>query len=78
MKIKPGDNDTAHFCSLLMPDGYRGEAVYEMLRKAEDRVRLLSGGVRILTAQKSDGLLTVIDDFKGRWPTCDFLYCLTC
>src|SRR5205809_822184 len=24
LKIKPGDNNTAHFCSLLMPDGQQG------------------------------------------------------
>lgn len=38
LKVKPGDNDTAHFCSLLVPDGYRGEAVYEALKDAEERV----------------------------------------
>jgi hypothetical protein len=38
LKIKPGDNNTAHFCSLLMPDGYRGETVYEALKDAEEQV----------------------------------------
>src|SRR5205807_4181716 len=38
LKIKPGDNNTAHFCSLLMPDGYRGETVYEALKDAEETV----------------------------------------
>src|SRR5215203_3413168 len=38
LKIKPGDNNTAHFCSLIMPDGYRGEAVYEDLKEVEVRV----------------------------------------
>ena len=37
-KIKPGDNNTAHFCSLIMPDGLRGEAVYEDLKEVEGRV----------------------------------------
>ncbi len=40
LKIKPGDNDTAHLCSLLMPDGYRSESVYEALKNAEDAVNL--------------------------------------
>ncbi len=40
VKIKPGDNNTAHYCSLLMPDGFRGEAVYQALKNAEDRVNL--------------------------------------
>jgi hypothetical protein len=38
LKIKPGDNNTAHFCSLIMPDGFRGEAVYEDLKEVEMRV----------------------------------------
>jgi hypothetical protein len=38
LKIKPGDNDTAHFCSLLMPDGCRSEAVFDALKEAEGRV----------------------------------------
>ncbi len=45
LKVKPGDNDTGHFCSLLMPDGYRGETVYEALKDAEDEVnRAWRGG----------------------------------
>src|ERR1700682_459466 len=31
LKIKPGDNNTAHVCSLLMPSGYRGGLGYEAL-----------------------------------------------
>ncbi len=38
LKIKPGDNNTAHFCSLLMPDGYQGEVVYESLKDAQEKV----------------------------------------
>ncbi len=38
LKIKPGDNNTAHFCSLLMPAGYRGEVVYESIKDIEERV----------------------------------------
>src|SRR5262249_22712582 len=38
LKIKPGDNNTAHFCSMIMPDGYRGESVYEDLKEVELRV----------------------------------------
>jgi hypothetical protein len=34
VKIKPGDNNSCHFCSLLMPPGLQGEAVYAALRKA--------------------------------------------
>jgi hypothetical protein len=34
LKIKPGDNNSCHFCSLLMPPGLQGEAVYAALRKA--------------------------------------------
>lgn len=40
MKIKPGDNDTAHFCSLLMPDGHNAFTVQPLLKAAEDRVNL--------------------------------------
>lgn len=38
LKIKPGDNNSGHYCSLLMPDGLRGEAVYEALKGAEERI----------------------------------------
>ena len=38
LKVKPGDNDTGHFCSLLMADGHRGEAVYDALKGVEDEV----------------------------------------
>ncbi|MBI1916477.1 MAG: hypothetical protein HYS12_17345 [Planctomycetes bacterium] len=38
VKIKPGDNNSGHYCSLLMPDGLRGEAVYEALKGAEERI----------------------------------------
>lgn len=38
LKIKPGDNDSGHYCSLLMPDGLRGEVVYEALKGAEERI----------------------------------------
>ncbi len=34
LKIKPGDNNSCHFCSLLMPPGLQGESVYAALRKA--------------------------------------------
>jgi hypothetical protein len=34
LKIKPGDNNSCHFCSLLMPPGLQGETVYAALRKA--------------------------------------------
>jgi hypothetical protein len=34
LKIKPGDNNSCHFCSLLMPPGFQGEEVYERLRDA--------------------------------------------
>ncbi len=40
VKIKPGDNNTGHYCSLLMPGGYQGETVFEALRGAEERVNL--------------------------------------
>jgi hypothetical protein len=33
LKIKPGDNNSCHYCSLIMPDGMRGEEVYELLRQ---------------------------------------------
>jgi hypothetical protein len=38
LKIKSGDNNTAHFCSLLMPDGFQSAAVYEALKDVEDRI----------------------------------------
>lgn len=38
LKMKPGDNNTGHYCSLLMPNGFRGEAVYEALKSVEDDV----------------------------------------
>jgi hypothetical protein len=38
LKIKPGDNNSAHSCSLLMPAGFRGDAVYEALKKVEGRI----------------------------------------
>lgn len=34
LKIKPGDNDSCHLCSLLMPDGLQGERVYFQLGEA--------------------------------------------
>jgi hypothetical protein len=34
LKIKPGDNNSCHFCSLLMPPGLQGEEVYTALRDA--------------------------------------------
>ncbi len=38
LKIKPGDNNSGHYCSLLMPDGLKGEVVYEALKDAEERI----------------------------------------
>jgi hypothetical protein len=38
LKIKPGDNNTGHFCSLLMPNSYRGEVIYDALKAVEDEV----------------------------------------
>lgn len=34
LKIKPGDNNTCHYCSLLMPNGFSGENLYFQLAKA--------------------------------------------
>jgi hypothetical protein len=34
LKIKPGDNNSCHFCSLLMPPGFQGEEIYDRLRDA--------------------------------------------
>ncbi len=34
LKIKPGDNNTCHYCSLIMPDGLSGEKLYYQLGKA--------------------------------------------
>jgi hypothetical protein len=33
LKIKPGDNNSCHYCSLLMPGGLNGETVYFLLGK---------------------------------------------
>jgi hypothetical protein len=38
LKIKPGDNNTCHLCSLLMPDGYSGEKLYYQLGKASAEI----------------------------------------
>ena len=38
VKVKPGDNNTGHFCSLLVPAGQRGETVYEALKNCENEV----------------------------------------
>lgn len=38
VKVKPGDNNSGHFCSLLMPDGLNGESIYEAIKGAEERV----------------------------------------
>ncbi len=38
VKIKPGDNDSAHFCTLLMPPGFRGEDVFRALKAVEDKI----------------------------------------
>jgi uncharacterized Zn-finger protein len=35
LKIKPGDNNSCHYCSLLMPDGLQGRDVYFSLKKVE-------------------------------------------
>lgn len=35
LKIKPGDNNSCHFCSLLMPDGMQGPEVYESVKEVE-------------------------------------------
>src|SRR5262245_24038492 len=35
LKIKPGDNNSCHYCSLLMPDGYRGADVYAEMKRVE-------------------------------------------
>jgi hypothetical protein len=32
LKIKPGDNNSCHYCSLLMPDGLQGQTVYHALK----------------------------------------------
>lgn len=59
LKLKPGDNNTGHFCSLLMPDGYRGEAVYDVLKGAEEEVnrvwRNRAGGGRMSDVERSAG-----------------------
>lgn len=34
LKIKPGDNDSCHYCSLLMPNGLSGQTVYYLLGNA--------------------------------------------
>ncbi len=34
LKIKPGDNDSCHYCSLLMPNGLNGQTIYYLLGKA--------------------------------------------
>jgi hypothetical protein len=38
LKIKPGDNNTAHLCSLIMPAGYVGGSVFHDLKAAEKTV----------------------------------------
>src|SRR5579871_4246867 len=38
LKIKPGDNNSGHFCSLLMPQGFRGAEVCEALKRVEHRI----------------------------------------
>jgi hypothetical protein len=38
LKIKPGDNNSCHYCSLLMPDGHVGPAVYPTLKQAAERL----------------------------------------
>jgi hypothetical protein len=56
LKVKPGDNNTGHFCSLLMPDGFRGESVYDALKGAEDDVtRAWREGVEEVTLVDSNG-----------------------
>ena len=35
LKIKPGDNDSCHYCSLLMPDGMHGDEVSSALKEVE-------------------------------------------
>jgi hypothetical protein len=34
LKVKPGDNNSCHYVSLLMPDGLQGQSVYSSLKKA--------------------------------------------
>ena len=34
-KVKPGDNNSCHYCSLLMPDGLQGNRVYPELKRVE-------------------------------------------
>jgi hypothetical protein len=34
LRIKPGDNNTCHYCTLIMPDGFHGPEVYEQLKEA--------------------------------------------
>lgn len=38
LKIKPGDNNTCHYCSLLMPDGLSGDKVYFQLGKVSSEL----------------------------------------
>jgi hypothetical protein len=38
LKIKPGDNNSCHYCSLLMPDGIQGPAIYPALKKLEQEL----------------------------------------
>ncbi len=38
LKIKPGDNNTAHLCSLIMPAGYVGGSVFHDLKSVEQLV----------------------------------------
>src|SRR5881392_2721114 len=33
LKIKPGDNDSCHYCSLLMPEGLQGQNGYSLLKR---------------------------------------------
>ena len=41
LKVRPGDNDTAHMCGLLVPSGSKGEDIYKSIRPA---VELVSQG----------------------------------
>jgi hypothetical protein len=38
LKIKPGDNNSCHYCSLLMPPGLQGTEVYPVLKRVEDEL----------------------------------------
>lgn len=61
IKLKPGDNNSCHYCSLLMPSGFQGQTIYPELKRIEEGIdRNWKNTTKVRTPSQADTTTTTI------------------